>query len=29
MTADQTKVRQALLNLVSNAAKFSERGRIH
>jgi len=28
MEADLTKVRQALFNLLSNAAKFSERGRI-
>jgi signal transduction histidine kinase len=28
MRADQTKIRQALFNLLSNAAKFTERGRI-
>lgn len=29
MTADLTKVRQTLFNLLSNACKFTEKGRIH
>ena len=28
MYSDQTKVRQALFNLLSNAAKFTEKGKI-